>query len=801
MAVPEGPHERLFGREVELRAGLASLSEAQLVTLVGPGGAGKTRLAVEIASRRASADDRVTFVDFRGLTDPGLLPGEMAAALGLDSALADLDDVEGLARAVAGQGSRLLVLDNLEQLTGAADVISRLLAEAPALRVLATSRTPLGIAGERRIAIGPLALPDDDDPATVARSPAVALFLARAGEQGRAITLDELGARDVARLCRRLDGLPLALELAAGRSRLLGPGAILRRLDDPSSSLLMRPGDTGAHGSIAAVLDWSLRLLPEREQRLLGRLAVFLTPVDLATVERVSPGIDTIDALEGLVTSALVRHDERDGEPMFSMLETVRSALLARLEPGEVLAAREAHARRLVDLVESEREALLGPNRAAATAQLERRLDDIRSAVAWALDHDPVAAIRLIAPVWRFWASGVRAREASKLLRDALERETGPTEARAHGLAALAGLGHLREGYGSSRRLAEEAIRIARRVHASGVELDALPGATLAAIEAGDLPAARRWTRRALALARREGDRRAVIRALATMGIAEGRLGDAALGTKHLLAAVAEAREAGDPLNEGIQLANLAELELELDRPRDAATHAATAAAVLRGVRGDTYLLTALAALGQGLAEVGRLREARAALLDAVTIAREAGDDRPSAELLVRALPYLRRTGEAGLAARAWASAAQLAASGRIELTEGVRRMAARELDRASVDTSPWELDRTLRVAAAPPPQDVLVDLGDALARTSPANSVEDRSPFVLTPREAEILRLLGRGLSDAEIAAVAGISAKTASVHVSNVKAKLGVTSRLEAAISGRALLDAHERAITPDA
>jgi len=797
MAVPDpGTVDELFGREADIAVGLEAVSSARLVTLIGLGGVGKTQLARALAARLSGHGHAVVLIDLGGTIEATLLPAEIAAAIALPGT--SPDPLSGIARWAAELDRPVIVLDGVEQVPGAASVVEHVLGHVSSLRILATSRTPLDAAGEVTVRVEPLGLPDGASPDAVLASPAGALFVARARDIGRLSTLDEEAAADVARLTRRLDGLPLALELAAGRTRLLSPGAILRRLDSAQGSqLLERPEDAGGHRSLERVLDWSLDLLSDDARRVLMDLAIFAGTFDLEKAAELCPDTAVLDDLETLVEAALVRHEvDAGGDPRFRILETVREACRSRRPAAESIALRRRHLAVVAGIVARERDPLLGADRQASIERLHGLLGDLRPAFDFAIEKDPPQAVALVADVWRFWLHGGHGPEAAHRLRRAIAASPDESIARARGLSAIAGLRTSMEGAHAGRIDAEVAIRIARRLGDRSVELDALPAVALAAIDAGDLAGARRASRRSLVLAKDLDDRRALVRALATSGLAEGRLGDRTIGLRRLGEAVTEARAAGDALNEGIQLMNLAELEVELDLPRHAADHATAAVDILRDVDGGTYLVGALSCLGQVLAELGRLAEARTALVEAVRLSMTLDAELATAEALVRSMPYLRRVGALELTAQAWAAARRIAAGGRIGIGRGDLRLAERELEVASAVLDHSQFDRAVQAGSLQPAADVLSDVLSVLARPDLTTSVRrEPATFVLTRREGQILRLLGQGLSDRQIAETLGISPKTASVHVSNVKAKLGVETRLEAAFSGRVLDQATDR------
>lgn len=320
------------------------------------------------------------------------------------------------------------------------------------------------------------------------------------------------------------------------------------------------------------------------------------------------------------------------------------------------------------------------------------------------------------------------------------------------------------------------AATIARQLGDTHNELDALPAVALAALDDGDLELTRRHGRRLVDLADAVDDRSARLRGLAVLGIAEGELGDRSVGTRLLLEAARAARANNDPSNEGIQLTYLAELELRHDPARD---------------EGD--LATALVQLGTTFSQVDRLSEARPVLIEAGALAVSIDTDDLVAAMLMAGIPYLRRTGDPDLAARLWGAVQRLRRANGTHLRANDDAIVQRELMAALTSMSAQQVDHEVRVGREGDPRALLREL---VAHLKSRRSRVDRSltspDSALTPREAEVFRLLGDGMGDRAIAEHLAISTRTASVHVSNVKSKLGMSTRLQVVIAARALDDA---------
>ena len=341
------------GRDVEVREVRRLLGDGRLVTVTGPGGTGKTRLAVRAATE-ALPDyrDGVFFTELSSITDPDLVPPQIASVLGLPETAGE--SVEDALVGDLASKQLLLVLDNLEQVISVAPFVGRLVARCPALHVLATSRLPLHLATETEYPLSPLAVPEARGPLTAAgatESDAVALFVARATAVRNDFRITDDNAAAITSICRKVDGLPLALELAAARVKVLGPSQILSRLDDRLGLLTDGPRDRPErHQTLRATIAWSHDLLPEPERVVFRRLAVFDGGLTFATAEAVcrdAPARANIleKSVTSLVEAELLRPAESDGdEPRFAMLETIREFAAERLaEAGESEAIRRRH--------------------------------------------------------------------------------------------------------------------------------------------------------------------------------------------------------------------------------------------------------------------------------------------------------------------------------------------------------------------------------------------------------------------------------------------------------------------------
>ena len=794
------------------------LSQCRLLTVTGPGGAGKTRLAGEVARRAACRfADGVWLAELAGLEDPGLVPAAVAAALGIRD-LPAVAAAEALADALTRR-QLLLVLDNCEQVIGAAaELCGRLLLGADDVRVLATSREPLRIAGETRYRLAPLSLPDPGDPPATADCEAVTLFADRAARADPGFALDETTRATVGRLVARLDGMPLAIELAAARVDALGVAQLLDRIDDRFE--LLADGDRLAEQrqrSLAATVAWSYRLLDDFERRVFRAVSVFPGPFTLAGADAVA-GAGAGRAVLRLVDCSLLVPPRvaPDGRTRYAMLETLR-AYAARLlteadEDGKAAAALGGYA------VELAAEASVGLHTSTMEVASLRHLDaedaTVSRALAWAMDHDPGAALRLTLALEPWWQIRGRLASQARLLAAAAEyavpgsdewcgarlclgqaaRQSGDPEAALEHFTAvrdaledaarpaspwralilstcldgrsgvMSAMGRVAEAVDESRR----ALALARETGIPGVEALALACHGVATWHSGDRDAALRLARQAQEL---PGDFAGGIgRALSqiiTMVLAEA--GDLAAAEQACTEGLARCREVGDLTILASQLWNQVILDLRAHRTGDAAVHLREQLEIATQTGMRPMVLAGLDCCGHLCAATRRHTQAVTVWAAMSALSARWPLPFPWLNMIRRDEPLLRARellGDAGTQAAERRGAAMSPATA-----------AEYALMLAAAGPQPADPASPASAANAASP----AGPADAASTADAAGTAAMPGVDRLSPRERELVTLVAQGRTDAQIAAQLYITVRTVSSHLDRIRDKTGCRRRAD--------------------
>ena len=807
--------------------------DVRLVTLTGLGGTGKTRIALAVAAAAAEEfGDGAVFVPLATIADANLVAPTIARALGVRET-ADCSLTRSLVEALDDR-ALLLILDNFEQVVEAASLVALLVAASPRLKVLVTSRVRLHLSGEYQIAVPPLTLPQVRDSRSVPAadsdsmtSEAVSLFVHRARAVDPTFAITEANQDAVAEICARLDGLPLAIELAASRAKVLSPRAMLARLNHRLALLTGGPRDAPArHQTLRGAIAWSHDLLTADQQTLFRCLAVFaggftlpaVTAITSSAAESVDAELSTelLDSLTALVDHGLVRrldevtggggHGGDDGTSAvisrFALLETVREYGVERLvDSPEHGAIRGRHATWMLTLVETAEPALVGPDQRAWFDRLEPERDNARAALTWLLETgDSDGALRLAAALWRFWAIRGYLTEASDWLTRALALPAAPaapsSPARAKALQHLGNVALDLGDYPRARERYHDALALRRLLGDQSGIATALNGLGLVAFYLGDYAAAQALHEESLAIRRELGEPLGIGNSLTNLGSVASALGDTR-GARALHQEALTTRQAmGDTTGVAYSHFNLGDAAVLDGDFAVAAVQLERALALFRDVGDKLGIAYALHGLGRatldrrqgsgsGKNQHGDNQRATALFAEALSLRKELGDKRGQVEALegvaiaagetdptagariVGAAIALRET--MGAVARPGESADQ---------ERGLRlfraRLGAVELDQARAEGALWSLDEATRAALA---------LAMAVAATPLTSAIPSTPvhefPNGLTAREVEVLRLLAEGLTYSQIAERLFLSPRTVNAHLNAIYRKIEVNSR----------------------
>ena len=744
-----GELTEFVGRRGELARVRDALQGARLVTLTGPGGIGKTRLALQVAAGAGRAfRDGVWLAELGGLRDPGLLVGEVARSLGLSDRSARWA-VASLADHLQNR-QVLLVLDGCEHLADACAVMAdALLRWCPGLRVIATSRHVLGVAGEVTIAVPPMTVPPMDDPnepAELLRFEAVRLFAERAAAVLPGFTVDASNGAAVAGVCRALDGIPLAVELAAVRLRSLSPAQILARLDSRFQLLSGGPAGQPQHRTLQAALEWSYELLTDAEQAMWRRVSVFAGSFDLDAAEdvcavgRVAAG-QTADLIDALVAKSILFR-EGHGTARYRLLDTIREFGLTKLRGrGNERPLRRRHRAWYAAL--AARQEAFGPGRAEWIAALDADHENLRAALRFCLSEpgEAAAGAELACDLWWYWLTH----------------------------------GHITEG----RRVL--AALLDQLDQAAAVRLRALWVAGYLAQYQGDVPGARELLEAALSAARAAGDVRAEAYASSFLGWDLYFLGDPGQGYGLAQAALRLHQRCDDQIGVVLALAQVGFIHMCAGEAPEAARWWDECARVSQASGNVWYHAYAQWGLAVAALLAGDQEDARRLGCAALRAIRGM-DDAMGAVLCLDALAWVAAArGEATravtLAAAAEAAWAAIPATPAAPLR--AYHDAALEAARAALPGAEYRA-ALAKGGAMDQAEAVAFALGEA-ARPRPGAG--RAGPGRLTRRERDVAALVARGQSNSQIAASLVISVRTVETHVQHIMDKLGCGTRAQIA------------------
>ena len=665
-----------IGREKEIAEIKQATREYRLVTLTGPGGSGKTRLALQVAAEMID-DFRagVFFVALEPIIDAKLVASTIAHLLGLTETAGRsiLDNLKDYLQ----NKSLLLLLDNFEQVIAAAPLVAELLAACSELKILVTSREGLHISGEREYPVPPLPLPDLT-PLPSAESllgyAAVDLFIKRAQAVKPDFRITSDNAQAVAEICYRLDGLPLAIELAAARIKVLPPRAMLARLENRLEFLTGGRRDLPARQqTLRNAIAWSYDLLDENEQTLFRQLSVFAGGCTVDAINAVagdhSEQISILDQLESLLDKSFLREvEDTNGQPRFVMLELLREFGSEQLQArGEQATIRHRHANFFLGLAEQAEASLESAEQVEWMDHLEQEHDNLRTALEWSKTAEGMEEIclRLAGALGYFWEMRGYFNEGREQLSAVLSAKAaqGQTAARATLLARAAELAYRQSDYPATTSLAEESLAIHRKLGDKQGIASTLIKLGNAATERGSYVSASRSLEEALAIWRERKDKHGTARALISLGWAALRSGDAQLAHTRLEEALALSRELGDARSMGFELSGLGEVALRQgDYVR--ATQLMQESLELRKQLGNKWGVgVSLGMLGWVAMRERDWDRAIARLGESLQVRQEIGDKGGSAWCLERLAGVFMVRGQAEKAVRLFGAAAALRAS------------------------------------------------------------------------------------------------------------------------------------------
>jgi predicted ATPase/class 3 adenylate cyclase/DNA-binding CsgD family transcriptional regulator len=837
-----------LGREQEVAAiaGLLRCEDVRLVTLSGPGGTGKTRLGLQVAADLSDLfASGVFFVNLAPISDPALIVPTIAETLAIREGRSQ-SLLERLAEELR-QRQMLLLLDNFEHVVSAAEQVAALLTACPHLKILVTSREVLHVRAEHEFPVPPLAVPDPNhlpDLVTLSHQAAVALFLQQAQAVQPDFQLTDVNARTIAELCARMDGLPLAIELAAARMKLFSPGALLARLGQRLSVLTSVSRDVPARQqTLRNTITWSYNLLNEEEQQLFRRLSVFVDGCSMEAIEALctSLGSETelvLDVVAPLADKSLLQRMEQqtEEEPRFVMLETIREYALESLEScGETEAARKAHAAYFLRLAEEAEQGMAGSQQAVLLERLEQEHDNLRAAMQWSLEQagdEREMALRLGGALLSFWyirgyfsegrdfleralsrseevAAPVQAKAlyAASSLHDplssldraeelgeqslALYRELGDTMGIASSLHLLADIAWGRGNLAVARALGEESLMLFREVDDRRSVAYLLYHLGSLAIEQGEYPRGRDLLTESVMINRELGDTRIIALSLFKLAqLCHVSGGDLAQAHTLLDESFALSREVGDKESIANCLSLKGMLALSEGDTALARSQVEQALALFKEMQQRHGVALSLYALAQVATVQGDHTDSQALYEQGLAVASKSGDKRTIPSGLEGLAAEVAAGGNYAWAAHLWGAAEALreaigAPLPPVERVSYDRAIAATRTQLGGQTfAAAWAEGRTIS------PEQALATAGHVALpiptqgerSSSPTPASPPSYPDGLTAREVEVLRIVARGLTNEQVAELLVISPRTVDTHLTSIYSKIGVSSRAAA-------------------